>query len=238
MAGTPSKAGRSRSSGSDPVRARRISNRHRCFMVSPVIRDAESRSRTPAGPLGRVDEFMEFWTIVLCRCSSENIHGPPLPRGQACAYSSAMLCGRQSNPCSGNSSTPPAARRGSATGCSSKLSCTKPAPGPLGGDLPDEFGHWNGVYHRFRRWEKGGLWERLWHRFQHIDDDPLSELFIDSTVVRAHQHATGASKKTVGNKPRLWAALRNDRWVLHQAARGLHGRAYRGVVRVDWWTAQ
>ena len=62
-------------------------------------------------------------------------------------------------------------------------------------DLPDEFGHWNGVYHRFRRWEKGGLWERLWHRFQHIDDDPLSELFIDSTVVRAHQHATGASKK-------------------------------------------
>ena len=86
--------------------------------------------------LGRVDEFMEFWTIVLCRCSSENIHGPPLPRGQACAYSSAMLCGRQSNPCSGNSSTPPAARRGSATGCSSKLSCTKPAPGPLGGTCP------------------------------------------------------------------------------------------------------
>ena len=74
-------------------------------------------------------------------------------------------------------------------------------------DLPDEFGHWNAVYHRFRRWEKGGLWERLWHRFQNIDDDQLSELFIDSTVVRAHQHAAGASKKTVGNKPRLWAAL-------------------------------
>ena len=25
--------------------------------------------------LGRVDEFMEFWTMVLCRCSSENNHG-------------------------------------------------------------------------------------------------------------------------------------------------------------------
>ena len=105
-------------------------------------------------------------------------------------------------------------------------------------DLPDEFGHWNAVYHRFRRWEEGGLWERLWHRFQNIDDDQLSELFIDSTVVRAHQHAAGASKKTADNRPRLWAALRNDRWALHQAARGLHGRAYRGVVRVDWWTAQ
>ena len=77
-------------------------------------------------------------------------------------------------------------------------------------DLPGEFGHWNAVYHRFRRWEKGGLWERLWQRFQTLDDEQLHELFIDSTIVRAHQHAAGASKKTVGNKPRLWAALGVD----------------------------
>ena len=77
-------------------------------------------------------------------------------------------------------------------------------------DLPDEFGNWNAVYHRFRRWEKGGLWERLWHRFQNIDDDQLSELFIDSTVVRAHQHAAGASKKTADKRPRLWVALGVD----------------------------
>ena len=48
---------------------------------------------------------------------------------------------------------------------------------------------------------KGGLWERLWHRFQNIDDDQLSELFIDSTVVRAHQHAAGASKKRWATSP-------------------------------------
>ena len=102
-------------------------------------------------------------------------------------------------------------------------------------DLPDEFGNWNAVYHRFRRWEKGGLWERLWHRFQNIDDDQLSELFIDSTVVRAHQHAAGASKKRWATSPGSGPL---SGWVLHQAARGLHGRAYRGVVRVDWWTAQ
>ena len=83
--------------------------------------------------------------------------------------------------------------------------------------------------------EKGGLWERLWHRFQNIDDDQLSELFIDSTVVRAHQHAAGASKKRWATSPGSGPL---SGWVLHQAARGgLHGRAYRGVVRVDRWTA-
>ncbi len=74
-------------------------------------------------------------------------------------------------------------------------------------DLPDEFGDWNAVYHRFRRWEKRELWKRLWQRFQSIDDEQLKELFIDSTIVRAHRHAAGASKKTGDNKPRLWAAL-------------------------------
>ena len=74
-------------------------------------------------------------------------------------------------------------------------------------DLPDEFGNWNAVYHRFRRWEKRDLWKRLWQRFQTLDDERLGTLFIDSTIVRAHQHAAGASKKTADNRPRLWVAL-------------------------------
>ena len=104
-------------------------------------------------------------------------------------------------------------------------------------DLPDEFGDWNAVYHRFRRWEKRELWKRLWQRFQSIDDERLKELFIDSTIVRAHQHAAGASKKTVDNKPRLWAALRNGRRTVHQAARGLHRRTHRRIVRAEWGRA-
>ena len=68
-------------------------------------------------------------------------------------------------------------------------------------DLPGEFGNWNAVYHRFRRWEKGGLWERLWQRFQTLDDEQLHEFFIDSTIVRAHQHAAGASKKRWATSP-------------------------------------
>ncbi len=61
-------------------------------------------------------------------------------------------------------------------------------------DLPDEFGHWNAVYQRFRRWEKRHLRARLWQQRQQADDELLKEVFIDSTIVRAHQHAADAVK--------------------------------------------
>ena len=77
-------------------------------------------------------------------------------------------------------------------------------------DLPDEFGDWNAVYQRFRRWEKRDIWKRLWERIQHRGTEHLKELFIDSTIVRAHQHAAGASKKTVDSRLRLWVALGAD----------------------------
>ena len=63
-------------------------------------------------------------------------------------------------------------------------------------DLPAEFGHWDAVYNRFRRWERRGIWRRLWEHL-HTEDCPLARhLFIDATIVRAHQHAAGALKKT------------------------------------------
>jgi transposase len=61
--------------------------------------------------------------------------------------------------------------------------------------LPREFGNWHSVYVRFARWEAGGVWERVAEALK--GDADLEELFIDSTVVRAHQHAAGAPKKTV-----------------------------------------
>ena len=59
-------------------------------------------------------------------------------------------------------------------------------------DLPEEFGHWDAVYNRFRRWERCGRGRQLWERLQ-TDACPLTRhLCIDATMVRAHQHAAGA----------------------------------------------
>jgi transposase len=62
-------------------------------------------------------------------------------------------------------------------------------------DLPAEFGNWHSVYVRFSRWEQYGVWNRVAMVLQSEAD--LEEVFIDSTIVRAHQHAAGARKKTV-----------------------------------------
>src|SRR5574337_281681 len=60
-------------------------------------------------------------------------------------------------------------------------------------DLPCEFGPWNSVYQRFARWSRQGLWHQLFAKL--AEDADFEEMFIDSTIVRAHQHAAGAPKK-------------------------------------------
>ena len=57
-------------------------------------------------------------------------------------------------------------------------------------DLPEEFGKWNSVFQRFRRWAKKGVWQRVFNAL--IDNPDFEYLIIDSTIVRAHQHAAGA----------------------------------------------
>jgi len=74
-------------------------------------------------------------------------------------------------------------------------------------DLPAAFGRWDAVYNRFRRWERRGLWRQLWERLQTAACPLTRHLFVDATIVRAHQHAAGALKKTAGKPHRLWAAL-------------------------------
>jgi transposase len=74
-------------------------------------------------------------------------------------------------------------------------------------DLPEEFGQWDAVYNRFRRWEKRNVWQQLWHHLQSEEFQVAKHIFIDSTIVRAHQHAAGALKKTVGKRHRLWDVL-------------------------------
>jgi putative transposase len=57
-------------------------------------------------------------------------------------------------------------------------------------DLPPQFGHWNSAFQRFRRWAKKGVWERIFSTL--IENPDLEYLMLDSTIVRAHQHAAGA----------------------------------------------
>ena len=60
-------------------------------------------------------------------------------------------------------------------------------------DLPPELGDWHNVFTRFSRWGRTGVWQRVIEAVS--EDVDLEALLIDSTVVRAHQHAAGAQKK-------------------------------------------
>jgi len=72
-------------------------------------------------------------------------------------------------------------------------------------DLPPKLGNWHSVYCRFRRWEKAGYWRQLWEELSRPEVQKVCTLFVDSTTIRAHQHAAGAPKKTA--RHRLWDAL-------------------------------
>jgi transposase len=75
-------------------------------------------------------------------------------------------------------------------------------------DLPSEFGEWDQVYMRFRRWTERGVWQRLWQDLQSEAFADAKELLVDSTTVRAHGHAAGAPKKRAPIK--LWGGLAGD----------------------------
>lgn len=60
-------------------------------------------------------------------------------------------------------------------------------------DLPEEFGPWNTAYVRFARWSDKNVWQNIFAVLR--EDADFEEVYLDSTVVRAHQHAAGAAKK-------------------------------------------
>lgn len=58
-------------------------------------------------------------------------------------------------------------------------------------DLPARYGPWQSVYTRFRRWTQMGVWQQILEQL--IQNEPVQSIvLLDSTIVRAHQHAAGA----------------------------------------------
>jgi transposase len=70
-------------------------------------------------------------------------------------------------------------------------------------DLPERYGPYTTAYNRFNRWAKRGVWGAVFRELAQRSPDSLR--MIDSTVVRAHQHAA-APKKTVKKRSGARAA--------------------------------
>lgn len=67
-------------------------------------------------------------------------------------------------------------------------------------DLPSEFGAFDAVYNRLGRWVRSGSLKAL---FELLTAEPdlgeVRRVLLDSTIVRAHQHAAGARRKKSGS---------------------------------------
>ncbi|WP_419796364.1 IS5 family transposase [Streptomyces fuscus] len=65
-------------------------------------------------------------------------------------------------------------------------------------DVPERYGSWATLHTRFRRWAKDGTFERMLRAAQARADaagDIEWLVSVDSTIVRAHQHAGRSTKK-------------------------------------------
>jgi transposase len=65
-------------------------------------------------------------------------------------------------------------------------------------DVPEWYGPWQCVYWLFRRWQRDGTWRRIFLTLQAWADAAgliTWDVSVDSTIVRAHQHAAGARRR-------------------------------------------
>src|SRR3712207_4637908 len=75
--------------------------------------------------------------------------------------------------------------------------CWKRATGAPWRDIPARYGSRKTCHERLRRWQADGTWDRILVEVQtHDDGEPVEwTVHVDSTSIRAHQHAAGARKR-------------------------------------------
>jgi transposase len=66
-------------------------------------------------------------------------------------------------------------------------------------DLPERFGDFRVIHTRHMRWSTTGVWARIFKVFAADADNEYA--MIDSTIVRAHQHAAGAKGGAKRKRP-------------------------------------
>ena len=59
-------------------------------------------------------------------------------------------------------------------------------------DLPERYGPYTTAYNRYNRWAKAGVWLNIFKAL--AERSPQSMALIDSSIIRAHQHAPGGKK--------------------------------------------
>jgi len=80
-------------------------------------------------------------------------------------------------------------------------------------DVPTSFGDWSTIYRRFNLWSKKGVLMRIFRALRYEPD--LEWEFIDGSIVKAHQHSTGArtadnegiGKSVAGNTTKIHMAV-------------------------------
>ena len=60
--------------------------------------------------------------------------------------------------------------------------------------LPDEYGKWNSVFRRYRRWIKSGIFDAMLETLAELAGQDRKAHMVDSTIIRAHHCAVGIKK--------------------------------------------